>query len=230
MGRGKFKRPLNTSSDSSNSGNSPFSQSVFADDESEERVNQQKFLSTTDGKTSTTADKHPLTTISESSNSGKSPFNNSVFADSKSEERENRHKFLSTTDENPSAIADDNGDEGAESSDRNNGVEMRINQSMKFRRSRSEDNRSSQVPMGFVTKEMFTRYPPSKQHFQTNPTQQRSKIVSKQNQHQAKKKFKLSNNADVNDENVICSEFLIMQRVIRFLSQKLCHVNILIKF
>ena len=114
---------------------------------------------------------------------------------------------MSTTDENTSTIADDAGDEGAESSDRNNGVETRINQSMKFRRSRSEDNRSSQVPMGLLTKEMFTRYPPSKQHFQTNPTQQRSKIVSKQNQHQAKKKFKLSNNADVNDENVICSDY-----------------------
>jgi len=31
--------------------------------------------------------------------------------------------------------------------------------------------------------------------------------VSKQNHHQAKKKFKLSNNADVNDENVICSDY-----------------------
>ena len=110
MGRGKFKRPLNTSSESSNSGNSPFSQSVFADDESEERVNQHKFLSTTDENTSTTADKHPLNTLSESSNSdkcpqnassnsGKSPFSQSVFADDKSEERVNRHKFLSTTEE-----------------------------------------------------------------------------------------------------------------------------------
>ena len=102
MGRGKCKRPLNTSSESSNSGNSPFSQSVFADDESEERVYQHKFLSTTDENTSTTADKHPLNTLSESSNSDNLPFDNSVFADDKSEERANRHEFLSTTDENTS--------------------------------------------------------------------------------------------------------------------------------
>src|SRR5688572_13747166 len=196
MGRGKFKRPLNTSSESSNSGKSPFSNSVFADDKSEERANRHKFLSTTGTHENTsTAEKRSLNTLSESSNSSKSPLNNSVFADEKSEERANRHKFLSTTDENTSTIADDVGDEGAESSDRNNGVETRIYQSMKFRRSRSEDNRSSLGPMRFLTKEMFTRYPPSKQHFQANPTQQRSKIVSKQNQHQAKKKFKLSNHA-----------------------------------
>jgi hypothetical protein len=117
---------------------------------------------------------------------------------------------LSTPDENISPIADDAGDLGTESSNRNNGVETRIYQSMEVRRSRSEESRCSQVPIELLTKEMFTRYRPSnqsKQDFQIDPNQQRSMIVSKQNQHQAKKKFKLNNTTDVNDANVIGSDY-----------------------